>query len=394
MCAIYGNFRENVVIVGEQMRVVKMMLEGGCKVMKVVLIFLQRRGSGTLYSLNMAKELNKRVDLLCIISKDIRNKQEWYDEELNVKEVETFNNYFECLLSTLKFSKFVKLKKQILKFRPDVIYYPMLHVWIPILNLFFKTVPNVYTMHDPILHKGEKNFILQNINLISARQANRVVLLSKVFENVVTNYGIKFNNIDIIPHGEYSYYTQNGIMYNQNFKNTILFFGRINEYKGLDVLLKAFKKIYKKNNNTKLLIVGSGNIEKYEELLIDLDNVEIVNRWIGDDEISNFFDKADFLVAPYIDASQSGVIPTAYAFSMPVVTTNIGGLAEQVEEGRTGFLVESQDIDDLADCCLKLLNNPKLIKQMGQNAYQKSKTEMSWKDSVEKLLSGFNKINR
>jgi glycosyltransferase involved in cell wall biosynthesis len=158
------------------------------------------------------------------------------------------------------------------------------------------------------------------------------------------------------------------------------------------VILKAFKIIKGIKKETKLLIVGNGDITKYKNLIERISDVDIINRWISDDEVGEFFSKADFLVVPYIDASQSGVIPIAYGFSMPVVASRIGGIPEQVDDGKTGFLVRPSDENELAERCLKLLDDPDLIIEMGKNAYIKAHDEMSWEHVSDLLLESINKI--
>jgi glycosyltransferase involved in cell wall biosynthesis len=360
--------------------------------LKIALIYLGRKGGGSIYSIEMAKALSKKVEVLAVISKQSENIDEWYKTGIPLLEVDTYSDLKSMILSTLCFKKFLDLKKHITDFKPDVLYYPMIHIWTPIINGLIKKIPKIVTLHDPKPHKGEENIILKNISNISIKQADRVVILSNVFKDTVINLGISPDKIDIIPHGEFSYYVRKSPNVKKEFKNTILFFGRISEYKGIEVLLRAFKIIKQEILDAKLLIVGSGDITKYKELITPLKDVEAVNRWVRDDEVGVFFSKADFLVVPYIDASQSGVIPIAYGFSMPVVASRIGGIPEQVDDGKTGFLVTPGNEHELAEKCIKLLKNPDLIKEMGQNAYKKAHGEMSWERASDLLLENINKI--
>ncbi|OXT09508.1 hypothetical protein CE561_00655 [Thermoanaerobacterium thermosaccharolyticum] len=360
--------------------------------LKIALIYLGRKGGGSIYSIEIAKALSKKSDVLVVISKQSENINEWHKTGLNVLEVDTYNDIKSMMLSTMNIKKFLNLKKKILNFRPDVLYYPMIHTWTPIINMFIKQVPKIVTLHDPKPHKGEENIILEKISNMSIKQADRIVILSSIFKETVLDLGIDPDRIDVIPHGEFSYYARKNNTTKKEFKNTILFFGRISKYKGIEVLLKAFKIIKQDVKDAKLLIVGSGDMTDYKELIGKLRDIEITNRWIKDDEVGNFFSKADFLVVPYIDASQSGVIPTAYGFSMPVVASRIGGIPEQVDDGKTGFLVKPGDENELAEKCIELLNNPDLIIEMGQNAYKKACNEMSWEHVSNLLMESIRKI--
>lgn len=353
--------------------------------MKIVLIYLGRKGGGTIYSIEIAKSLSKKSNILAVVSKQSENINEWRKTGLDILEVDTYDDIKSMILSTMNIKKFLNLRMNILDFMPDVLYYPMIHPWTPIINMYIKNVPKIITLHDPRPHKGEQNIILEKISNRSIRQADRIVILSNIFKEIIINLGVNPAKIDVIPLGEFSYYMQKNNKDKKEFNNTILFFGRILKYKGIEVLLRAFKLIKQEVKDARLLIVGSGDITEYKPLIDDLEDIEVINRWIKDEEVGNFFTKADFLVVPYIDASQSGVIPLAYAYSMPVIASRIGGIPEQVDEGKTGFLVKPGDEYELAKKCIELLNNHDLIIEMGENAYKKTLNEMSW-DHVSNLL--------
>ena len=358
--------------------------------MKIILIYLGRKGGGALYSLEMAKAISNKLDLEVVISKYIENKQEWYKIGIKITEVDTYNSLKSAILSTIRIGKFLKLRSYICKSNVDIIYYPMISPWLPIINFMTKHIPKVYTLHDPKLHIGEENIILSNINKNLARNASRCIILSEIFKKDMNSIGVDERKVDVIPHGEFSYYNKTKLK--RNFNRTLLFFGRIHKYKGIEVLLKAFKIINMKNKDIHLLIVGNGKIDKYKEDINNLTNIEVVNRWINDNEVEKFFLRSDVLVAPYIDASQSGVIPTAYGFGMPVIASKIGGITEQVEDGKTGFLVKPGDEHELAKRCIQLLKNENMVMKMGHYALMKSKKELNWDNIGDMLIESFKKL--
>jgi glycosyltransferase involved in cell wall biosynthesis len=89
---------------------------------------------------------------------------------------------------------------------------------------------------------------------------------------------------------------------------------------------------------------------------------------------------------PYIEASQSGVIPTAYGFKKPVVVTSAGSIPEIVDDGITGFIVPPKDVNALAEAIIKLLKDRELRRKMGENAYKKLKKDLSWDNIAEKTI--------
>lgn len=355
--------------------------------MRIILIYLGRKGGGATYSLEVAKALHRRCEVVAVISQQAQNLQHWRDTGIKLVEIPTYENAIGFISSTLDVSRHLWLRRQIEAFSPDVLYYPMIHLWTPIINKLLPKLPKVVTVHDPVLHRGERNLLVEALQRISMRQATRLILLSRIFVEVLKRQGIPETKIDVIPHGEFSYYARGkwAVSPTVNDGRTLLFFGRISPYKGLQVLLEAFPIIQKQIPQVRLLIVGSGNVEPYQEQLSRLKGVIIVNRWISDNEVGDFFSRASVVVAPYVDGTQSGVIPIAYSFGLPVVATNVGGLSEQVVDGVTGFLVPPGDAEALARACIDLLAHPGRRIEMGQAGYRKAMTEWNWDLVAEKV---------
>jgi len=359
--------------------------------LKIALIYLGRKGGGAVYSLEIARALGKKEDVLAVISSQVENLDLWESSGIKILKVSTFNNLWQVIPSTLNIVKIINLIRNIKKFHPDVIYYPMGHLWGNIINFALGNIPKVVTRHDPIANIGDKNILVEFFGDIFIKTADRVIILSKSLIDIMVKMGFSESKIDVIPHGDFSYYAKNSFKKKEYFTNTILFFGRISKYKGMGILLKAFKIVEQRIKNASLLIVGNGNLKPYNSLIKSCKNVEIVNRWIKDDEIPKYFKRSDFLVAPYIDASQSGVIKIANAFSMPVIASNIGGLPEQVDNNKTGYLVEPGNEFDLAEKCIKLLKNKELIISMGENALKKEKSDYNWDKISDLVLEVFRK---
>lgn len=355
--------------------------------MRVLLIYLGRRGGGAIYSLEVAKALQRRCELTAVVSAQALNLQEWKATDIDLIEVPTYENSVGLIASTFNLLKQDALVKRIKRLLPDVLYYPMVHFWTPLINIRLLHVPKVVTIHDPILHKGERNLILRLLQEASMRQATRVILLSNVFAGVLRERGIPESKIDIIPHGEFSYYLRKSAARRAvvNKEKSILFFGRISPYKGIEVLLEAYPLIKSRVPETRLLIVGSGDMSPYQNLVKKLEGIIVVNRWIADEEVAGFFERASLVVLPYVEATQSGVIPIAYAFGLPVVATRTGGIPEQVIDGVTGLLVPPGDRKTLADACVRLLLNDDERNKMGRTGQKLAMTKWNW-DLVTEMV--------
>lgn len=135
-------------------------------------------------------------------------------------------------------------------------------------------------------------------------------------------------------------------------ENIILYFGIIRDYKGLDVLIKSLG-LLKHNKNYHLIIAGEcyGNRIKYQKLISSLglkDSITWFNKYIPDDKVNIYFSASDVVVLPYKSASQSGIAQIAYNYDMPIIVSDIKGLSEIVENGKSGFIFESENYIDLA----------------------------------------------
>lgn len=131
-------------------------------------------------------------------------------------------------------------------------------------------------------------------------------------------------------------------------KKLLLFMGLIRQYKGLDILLRAMPEIIHQDSDIKLVIAGEFYEEqaKYDKLIDELgirDHVIVRPGYVPAEEIGVYLAAADVNVLPYRSATQSAILVLAYAHGCPVITTNVGGLAEVVDAGKTGFVVEPEN---------------------------------------------------
>jgi glycosyltransferase involved in cell wall biosynthesis len=173
-----------------------------------------------------------------------------------------------------------------------------------------------------------------------------------------------------------------------NDEKVILFFGLIREYKGLDVLLEALS-LLKGKLNLKLIVAGEfySDEKKYRELIsrYDLSNlIYLFNNFISEPEVKYYFSASDAVILPYKDATQSGIVQIAMNFRKPVIASNVGGLGEVVINGKTGYVVEKENPQQLADAVLKFYNENK--EQEFVRNIEQEVDKYSWKRFVEGIL--------
>ncbi len=355
--------------------------------MNIIIITLLKDGGMVHYTSQLSNHLVEDINVNLIVPEDCNLK--CFKKDINIQTVKTPPRG-----DWLNMDQFniIKLFKIINNLNPDIIHISGSYVWV--IGLFFllklKKYPTVVTLHDINVHYGEDFFINKLANYFYLKSADHLFVHGKKLKRELLQKGIDKTKVSIIPHGDYSFFTEYG---KKNFKedNSILFFGRIEDYKGLEYLLKAIPLIKKKVANFHVIIAGRGNLGKYNHLIKEHSNIEIINEYIEDDLVAELFQRASVVVMPYVEGSQSGIIPIAYAFRKPVVVTDVGSISEVVDEGKTGFIVPSKDSESLAKAVSIILNNSDLRKQMGENSYRKMEEELSWEKISKKSIEIYKK---
>ena len=339
---------------------------------KAILInYTGRKGGGPLDAIEMTKALVENGErVVAVISDQIENINEWFKIPLaKLVTIKTYSNKVSLIKNTLLFS--LNQKKHILtelkEFDIEYIYCPMATLWTGLINSLFPHAKTIVAIHDPKPHSGSSILGVKHFEK-TYRNADLRVVHSNVFTDYVCE---KYGKAIYVPLGEHDIYKsvaeKGRIVDYPSDKINFLFFGRIEPYKGLNVLLKAFLKLNKDEiSRTTLTIAGNGDLTEYKEDLNKVTNAQVINRWIKDSEVDGIFTGDNLvLVCPYTDATQSGPIIVAYGYGVPVIATRTGGLIEQVEEDVTGMLVDPGSVDSLLCALKKIVAEPELL-----NKYQ------------------------
>ena len=247
------------------------------------------------------------------------------------------------LLDSINPLTYYRTAKEIIKFKPDVV---LMSYWMPFFAPSFgkvaaiirkKGIKVIALLHNVIAH--EKHFGDEALTKYFFRRCDGFVLLNKASEKDLLSIvpGAKYI---IHSHPLYDHYGSRVDVLTARKKldvpadrKTVLFFGFIRDYKGLDILIDAFKEL---DDSYHLLVAGEvyGDFKKYEEQVSRLglaDRISLHVKYIPETQIPLYFSASDVCVLPYRTATQSGIIGMSYHFDLPVIVTNTGGLAEMVE---------------------------------------------------------------
>jgi glycosyltransferase involved in cell wall biosynthesis len=292
--------------------------------------------------------------------------------------------------------KIKKIVSNITELSPDVVIMCDEAVLSLQVNLLLENnIKKFFTIHDVNSHPSSINirrYLVRVLNIYYRKKClshtENVLLLS---ENGIRNFNKRYlkyaRKVRMLRLGAHVPSIEHSICPKEinADSNYYLFFGRIEKYKGIARLLRAYKSLMNSGCALpKLVIAGRGNFENDEkELISSIDQVIIINRFIQDEEMCWLFQHCKAVIAPYIEASQSGVISMAYAFGKPVIASNIEGLDEFVIDNVTGYLFD--DEQELT-YCLKKMNNANISKAMGVECLRFNENKLCWNKNLSEAL--------
>lgn len=300
----------------------------------------------------------------------------------------------------------IKVGRQIRDSRPDLV---VIKFWLPFMAPCLGTIARiaksnghtrvVSILDNVIPHEhrpGDKMFAKYFVNSVNGFVAMSDSVLADVqtLDNTRTKVFCRhplYDNFgEPVERDEAMEYL--GLNPNQRY---MLFFGLIRDYKGLDLMLKAYADSRFRKMNVKLIVAGefySGS-EKYFELEKELGLEGMViwkSDFVPDSQVRYYFGAADIVVQPYKSATQSGVTQIAYHFEKPMLVTNVGGLAEIVPDGRAGYVVEPE-VQPIADALVDFFRSNRQ-KQFREGLLQE-KRQYSWSNMTRSVRKAMEDID-
>jgi glycosyltransferase involved in cell wall biosynthesis len=261
--------------------------------------------------------------------------------------------------------------------------------WIAVLSALLRDMPVVATMREPIPNindhpspafvKVTNKILALGSDVVIANGQNHVALIQ-------ATYAVPENRVSYVPLGPRTTAIRWTTSAVPEDPGMILFFGSIQPRKGLEYLVRAQPVINKHIPNAHIVIAGHGKeeLERCRLLMQDSTRFEIHDEFIPNKVMAELFQKASLVVLPYISASTSGILMTAYVFGKPVVVTRVGSLPEYVEDGVTGFLISPADEEQLAQAIIRLLLDETMRHRMGEEAKRWAYEEQT-KNAIQSL---------
>lgn len=355
----------------------------------ILVNFLGSKGAGPLYSIEAAKHLIKKdLKVYVLIPESIENFSDWTKHGFEIIIVENYQGLLNKFLLFIKLIFKSELKKKLCKLEIDIIYIPMLGPFSLFVNNIFKNSLKITTLHDPIPHP-RSNKLVNFLNDIVCNNSDYIIVLSKNFIDYCSNkFKLKQSQIIHLAHPVFDtskFYNNKEYKFNFNKKFNFMFFGRIEDYKGIEVFLNSVILLQNNYDNFSISLIGSGNLNKYKHLINKIRNIDICNEWIPNDEIEGFFKRKNTItVLPYTSGTQSGIIPISMLSNSLIISSKIIGLVDQLNGH--GVLFNTNDSNDLSNKMELILQEKINITEITKKAKTYVKTQ-TWDKMIDKLLN-------
>jgi glycosyltransferase involved in cell wall biosynthesis len=278
----------------------------------------------------------------------------------------------------------------------DVVHYEWLTLE-PVDSLLLPPKrPRVFTAHNVVAHDAPRGWESARRRLL--RRMDAVVVHSEYGGHQMSErLGVPSERVRVIHHGVFDYLTRlpHELPLPEGLRDVegpvVLFFGLLRHYKGIDVLIEAFRAV----EGAELWVAGAPRIplEPLERLARESrSRVRFLPRFVPDPEIPALFRRADVVVLPYREIDQSGVLYTALAFGKPIVASAVGGFVEVAERHGAARLVPPGDPTALAAALQQLVDDPAERAKLAEAAAAAAAGPYSWDSAAERHLALYREL--
>ena len=308
----------------------------------------------TVFELSDTKRYNRLEKLKEILSPELWHRFLPYFEDIASVEVLFFKG--KSMLGIDSIMGGIYLGRLIRSRNYDVVHFDTAS-GRAISSLFFlKNNQLALTIHDPVPHVGEESLILDVVRYFYKKQARSISFYSSyssgLFKKNNKYVNGRLSQLRLQPYSFIAQFKQTPIAE----RRSILFFGQLSYYKGIDLLLQAIPKVLKVYPHEHFLIAGKTNGFVLDKKLLDeyAHHITFIDDYLSVEQLSQLIHASKFVVCPYREATQSGVLMTAFAMGKTVLATNIGAFQEYISDGINGMLT-SPEPHSIANGIMKML---------------------------------------
>lgn len=323
-------------------------------------------------------------ELYCLTNDNVRQ------EDLNAEKCLNLHYRRNEPTSYLSPKKICQAKKFIDDINPDVVFFFSPHPNnIPLIR-FASKYCLVAQVHNPIPHSGTKiseRIISEIQKRLYAKYCDHIYVAGeKLKEDLNAKYNIANDRITSRKFAALSNLVSNKTIDNKDIYD-VIFFGRIEAYKGIDVLIDSLKYI---NRRIHVLIVGKG--KPYFQVSQDYSDITFINEFVSDKDLAKMISNSKIVVMPYKDATGTSTVIQAFSYGKPVIATNVGVFPEYVGSG--GVIVEPNNAKELGYAIGKVLDDESLRNELGLNGYKAYKEDFSITKFCKFYINSFEELLR
>ncbi|WP_424597126.1 glycosyltransferase [Caldisericum exile] len=327
---------------------------------------------------------NFKIDVCTLYSRNV------YKEDLLKNGI---NLYDLSLPFKYDFSGIFKLVKLIRENSYDIVHVHLFpaDLFGALASLFVdKKTKFIFSEHS--IYNRRRNFKLYKpIDIFVYSRYKRIVCVSNLVKEELINYIPRLVSKVIV--------IKNAIPVDDIKEDIqkiydVLFVGRLEKEKGVDILIKAVYEIQSKQSlNLKVALVGDGSLKSEYKKLVKYLSLEDNIKFLGiRRDVEKLMRLSKIFVLPSRYEGLPMVILEAMANRIPIIATKVGGIPEVIEDGIEGLLVEPESKDELTKKILYLLNNPSLREQLSKNAFEKVKSEYSIQSYTQRMLKLYEEV--
>jgi glycosyltransferase involved in cell wall biosynthesis len=352
------------------------------------LLYLGSRGGICYYTFELARALAAHAKVTLYVSSSNSLLEQHLTLPTTVRVFKTYTGMASLLMSVVLQHGPRAVARAVDADAPDILLDTGAGPWGEIVKRRMKHRPLLAdVVHDVTFHPDRWQWLLQLQHWVYPKRSDVYVALSRH----------AFAELPLVHPGARYIESLHGIINKPSRSTTpeevsarckrLIFFGRIEAYKGLDVLVEAFALAKRRDPELALSVAGQGPISPELRTRIDQIGIRLLNQWLDDTTLDELLMSHGVMVLPYRSATQSGVVATALSYGLPCVGTRVGGLQEQILEGKTGLLVPPNEPQALADALVGIAADSDRARSMSVEAHRCAETTYSWGIIAEKLLA-------
>ena len=280
------------------------------------------------------------------------------------------------------------------RLRPDVLHMEESSVRIGWGLWSLRDLPTVMTIHDSRPHTGEGGWREELSRILSFPQVDRFILQNRSgVTEFASRYRVPSERIDLSHMAPYEVLQEwSGGCQIQRDQRLVLCLGRMSYYKGLDVLDDAARLVAERVPDVRVLVAGApepGFRAPQAHRLANNGRFDVIPRHVDAREAARLFEAAEVVVLPYREATQSGVVLSAFAFGTPVIASRVGGIPEYVRDGIDGLLVSPGDPGELADAIFRCLTDQAIAATLANGAAATAQASAGWNRVAREHLTTY-----